>query len=126
YTMFDVKRRWSEEWPSETYNYQDKFSLNNLKSMKVKNLNNQAEPSVLEEDSEIIETVKLSEKELKNLLKSIDGIGTKKYNRILEEVGSVEEVIGVLHQSPSILLNIKGITKKIVEKITKKFAEFKL
>lgn len=126
YTMFDVKRRWSEEWPSETYNYQDKFSLNNLKSMKVKNLNNQAEPSVSEEDSEIIETVKLSEKELKNLLKSIDGIGTKKYNRILEEVGSVEEVIGVLHQSPSILLNIKGITKKIVEKITKKFAEFKL
>ena len=126
YKMFDVKRRWSEEWPSETYNYQDKFSLNNLKSMKVKNINNQPEPLVSQEDSEIIETIKLSKKELKELLQSVDGIGKKKYNRIVEEIGSVEEVIGVLHQSPSILLNIKGITKKIVEKITEKLAEFKL
>ena len=47
-------------------------------------------------------------------------------NGIIEEVGSVEEVVGILHQSPSILLNIKGITKSLVEKITKKFEEFKL
>ena len=126
YRLFDVKRRWGEEWPSKIYNYQDKFSINNLKSMKVQNLKNEITPSATGEDMEIIETPTLTEKELKVLLKSVDGIGNKKYNKILEEVGSVEEVIGILHQSPSILLNIKGITKKIISKIIKKFDEFKL
>ena len=126
YRLFDVKRRWGEEWPSKIYNYQDKFSINNLKSMKVQNLKNEIIPSATGEDMEIIETPTLTEKELKVLLKSVDGIGNKKYNKILEEVGSVEEVIGILHQSPSILLNIKGITKKIISKIIKKFDEFKL
>jgi glutathione synthase/RimK-type ligase-like ATP-grasp enzyme len=126
YKMYKVNRRWTEEWPSEKWNYQDKFSLNNLKSMKVVNLKNEKAPAAAGEDMEIDETPKLTEKELRVLLKSVEGIGNKKYNRILDEVGSVEEVIGVLHQSPSILLNIKGITKKIISKIIKKFEEFKL
>jgi len=68
----------------------------------------------------------MTKKELKTLLKSVDGIGDKKFDRIIEEIGSVEEVVGILHQSPSILLNIKGITESLIEKITKKFEEFKL
>jgi hypothetical protein len=126
YKVYDVKRRWSEEWPSETYNYQDRFLLNNMKSMKVKNLKNEQAPPVPDEDAEISETAMLSEKELKNLLKSVDGIGEKKYNRIIKEVGNIEEVVGILHQSPSILLNIKGITKALVSKIIKRFEDFKL
>jgi len=125
YKVYDVKKRWSEEWPSEVFNYQDRFPLNNLKSMKVINLKKLDAPSSSNEDEEIIETVKMSKKELKNLLKSVEGIGEKKYNTIIEEVGSADEVIGILEQSPFILLNIKGITKKIVEEITKKFEEFK-
>ena len=126
YKVYDVKRRWSEEWPSETYNYQDRFSLNNLKSMKVPNLKKEDAPSVDNEDEEIVETIMMTKKELKTLLKSVDGIGDKKFDRIIEEIGSVEEVVGILHQSPSILLNIKGITESLIEKITKKFEEFKL
>ena len=38
YKIKDVKPRTKEEWPSEKWNYQDKFPLKNLKSMKVKNL----------------------------------------------------------------------------------------
>jgi len=126
YKVYDVKRRWIEEWPSETYNYQDRFSLNNLKSMKVPNLKKEEAPLSNNEDSEILETVTMSDKELKKLLKSVEGIGEKKYNRIIEEIGSPEEVLGVLEQSPSILLNIKGITKKIISKLIEKFDEFKL
>ena len=37
----------------------------------------------------------------------------------------VEEVVGVLEQSPSILLSIKGITKKIIEELTNKWNLFK-
>jgi len=119
YKIYDVKKRWSEEWPSENYNYQDRFSLNNLKSMKVPNLKKEDAPSVDTEDEEIVETIIMSQIELEIFLKSVSGIGDKKYNRIIEEVGSVEEVVGILHQSPSILLNIKGITKKIIENIKK-------
>lgn len=126
YKVYDVKRRWSEEWPSETFNYQDRFSLNNLKSMKVPNLKKEDAPSSDNEDEEIIETPLISEKDLKKLLTSVDGIGDKKYTKIIEEIGSVEEVVGILHQSPSLLLNIKGITEKLIKKITKKFEEFKL
>jgi len=125
YKVYDVKRRWSEEWPSEIYNYQDRFSLNNLKSMKVPNLKKEEAPTADNEDVEIIETPTMSAKELKKLLKSVEGIGDKKYNKIIEEIGSTEEVVGILYQSPSLLLNIKGITKTIIEKITKRFEEFK-
>jgi len=125
YTMFDVKRRLAEEWPSETYNYQEKFSLKNLKSMKVRQLNKNEAPSPSGEDVEIDETPSLTAKELKELLKSVEGIGNKKYNKIIDEIGSTEEVVGILYQSPSLLLNIKGVTKKIISKIMEKFEEFK-
>jgi hypothetical protein len=39
YKIYKVKNRKKEEWASEIYNYQDKFPLKNLKSMKVKNIN---------------------------------------------------------------------------------------
>ncbi len=126
YKVYNVKRRWTEEWPSEIYNYQDRFSLNNLKSMKVAHLKDEQAPPASDEDAEILETVMLSEKELKNLLKSVNGIGEKKYNRIIKEVGSIEEVVGILHQSPSILLNIKGISKSLISKITEKFKALKI
>lgn len=126
YKMHKVNRRWSEEWPSEKWNYQDKFSLNNLKAMKVPNLKNEHAPNPTGEDMESAEqSVKISKKELKEMLTSVEGLGKKKFERIIEEVGSSQEVVGILEQSPSILLNIKGITKKIVTKITKKWEMLK-
>jgi len=119
YKMYKVNRRWSEEWPSEKWNYQDKFSLNNLKAMKVPNLKNEKAPSPTGEDQESESTTpKLTKKELKKVLTSVKGVGNKKFDRILEELGSKEEVVGVLEQSPSILLNIKGMTKNIVKSIS--------
>jgi len=126
YKMFAVKRRWTEEWPSETYNYQDRFALKNLKSMKVPNLKKEDTPSSDNEDMESIEISTISKIDLKEILTSVEGIGEKKYNKIIKEIGSEEEVIGILEQSPSILLNIKGITTNIIEKISKKYAKFKL
>jgi glutathione synthase/RimK-type ligase-like ATP-grasp enzyme len=126
YKVYDVKRRWGEEWPSEKWNYQDRFPLKNLKSMKVENLNQSNTP--LAEGNEDIEsenTIKLSKKELKKVLTSVNGVGNKKFNRIVDDIGSTDDVVGILEQSPSILLNIKGITEKLVTKITKTWEEFK-
>jgi glutathione synthase/RimK-type ligase-like ATP-grasp enzyme/DNA uptake protein ComE-like DNA-binding protein len=126
YKVYDVKQRVFEEWPSEEYNYQDRFALKNLKTMKIKNKKDSITPSAsIDEahESQMINTV--SKKELKELLTSIDGIGKKKFDRIIDEIGSASEVSGVLEQSPSILLNIKGITKKLVAKISNEWNKFK-
>lgn len=126
YKVYDVKRRWCEEWPSEIFNYQDRFPLKSLKSMKVKDDDSVSIPAPAGEDMEIIQTApKVSKKELKKVLTSIDGLGNKKFDKIIKEIGEVEEVVGVLEQSPSILLNIKGFTKKLVEKIENVWEEFK-
>ncbi|MEA2050555.1 MAG: helix-hairpin-helix domain-containing protein [Campylobacterota bacterium] len=125
YKVYDVKRRWSEEWPSETYNYQDRFALKNLKSMKVLNKKDtMPNPKGGDEDIESVETITITHDQLKDIITSVDGIGIKKFEKILEEIGSVEEVVGILEQSPAILINIKGMTKKLVEKIELAWKEF--
>ncbi len=126
YPMLDVQRRWKEEWPSEKWNYQDKFSLKSLKSMQVPKLEEEEAPDPYGEDMEICETTPtLTKKELENILTSVVGIGKKKFDTIMKELGSKEDVIGVLEQSPSILLNIKGITQKLVTNISRRWDEFK-
>jgi glutathione synthase/RimK-type ligase-like ATP-grasp enzyme len=126
YPVLDVKRRWSEEWPSEKWNYQDNLSLENLKTMKVKNLTKENTPNPDQnEDVESVQTIPVSKDELKEVLTSIDGIGEKKFDKIVDEIGSVEEVVGVLDQSPAILINIKGITKKLIDKITASWENFR-
>jgi len=126
YKVYDVKRRWTEEWPSEIFNYQDRFPLKSLKSMKVKNLEKCNAPVFKgDEDTESVPSIKISKKELKKVLTSVDGIGEKKFDKMIEEFGSTEDVVGILEQTPSILMNIKGITKKIITKIESAWTEFK-
>ena len=129
YKIYDVKRRWSEEWPSETYNYQDKFPLKSIKSMKVLNEKDDAIPHATGdedvESEEIVQTITLTKDELKDLFVSVDGIGVKKFYKMLEEIGEVEEVVGILEQNASILLNVKGITQKLVPKIEEAWLEYK-
>ncbi|MEA1891216.1 MAG: hypothetical protein U9N33_00725 [Campylobacterota bacterium] len=118
YKMYDVKRRWSEEWPSEIYNYQDNLALKSpkAKSPKSKDLPN---PTDDESSETAVEEVKISKKELTDFLRSVDGLGKKKVDNIIQHFGSVDEVIGVLHQNCSILTGVRGITKKLSTKIEK-------
>jgi glutathione synthase/RimK-type ligase-like ATP-grasp enzyme len=124
YKMYDIKRRWNEEWPSKIWNYQDKFPLKSLKSMKITNLRNENLPS-FDEVNESEEIQKISQKKLKNILTSIDGLGNKKFAKIIDKIGNSNEVVGILEQSPSILLNIRGITKKLLKNIDNVWNNFK-
>jgi glutathione synthase/RimK-type ligase-like ATP-grasp enzyme len=126
YKVYDVKRRWSEEWSSDIWNYQDKLSLKNLKSMKVKNLTAESTPHP--KKNEKIEESKakdISKKELKEVLTSIKDLSDKKVDRIIDETGSKDELVDILDKSPNTLLNIKGITKKIIEDISLSWEKFK-
>ena len=121
YPVLDVKRRWSEEWPSEKWNYQDNLALNPAKSKSGKSSKDAPKPTKPSRDeaAESAQEEKITKGELKDFLTSIDGIGKKKVEKIIEHFGDVEEVVGVIHQNTSLLTEVKGITKKLASKIEK-------
>ncbi|WP_324172870.1 helix-hairpin-helix domain-containing protein [Sulfurimonas sp.] len=123
YKMHDVKRRWSEEWPSEKWNYQDNLALKPSAKSKKKDFKNAPSPTNDESAESTQEEFEITKKELKEFLTSIDGIGNKKVDSIVNHFGDVNEVIGVLHQNTSMLTEVKGITKKLVSKITKAWSK---
>ncbi len=121
YPMLDVKRRYTEEWPSEKWNYQDKLALKKTNSLDAKSPKKKDVPNPTNDESnESSEQIaKITNEELSDFLISVDGIGKKKVDRIVEYFGDADEVVGVIHQNPSILTEVKGITKKLVLKIEK-------
>ena len=121
YPMLDVKRRYSEEWPSEIYNYQDKLALNPAEKMgkKLKKAKNIPSPTGDESSESTVMEAAITKEELSDFLTSIDGIGNKKVEKIIDHFGSVDEVIGVLHQDTTILTEVKGITKKLSSMVQK-------
>jgi len=123
YKVYDVKRRWSEEWPSEKWNYQDNLALNPAKSKSGKSAENTPNPTE-DEAKESLETdVKITHSELSDFLTSVEGIGKKKVAKIIEHFGDVEEVVGVIHQNSFILTEVKGITKKLASRVEKAWKE---
>jgi len=122
YKVHDVKRRWSEEWPSEIYNYQDNLALkSSAQSSKKKVAKEKDIPSPTKDESaeSAIQEDKITKKELSDFLTSVDGIGKKKVKKIVKHFGDVNEVVGVLHQNTSVLTEVKGITKKLALKVEK-------
>ena len=122
YPMLDVKRRYSEEWPSEIYNYQDKLALKPAKNMKTKSPKASDAPNPIspDESSEsALNETKITKEELKEFLTSVDGIGNKKVKKMVEHFGSEDEVVGAIHQNISLLTEVKGITKKLALKVEK-------
>ena len=121
YKMYDVKRRYAEEWPSEVYNYQDKLALKPTKGLKSKSpkAKDVPHPTTDESSESAMKETKITKSELSDFLTSVNGIGKKKVDNIIKYFGSAEEVVGVLHQNSSILAEVKGITNKIVAKVEK-------
>jgi glutathione synthase/RimK-type ligase-like ATP-grasp enzyme len=127
YTMEDTTPSGTDEWPSEKWNFQGRFALESLSSMRVKNLTKGAAPlpSDETEESAVQFPYTLRKKELKELLTSIKGLGEKKFSRIMDTFGNTKAVITALEQSPSPIATLKGITPKIEHKITAAWQQFK-
>ena len=122
YKMFDVKPRTFEEWPSEKWNYQDRFALKNLKSMKVPLLKKEEAPEV--SGDEASEAINISNEELEKLLLSIKGLGKKKLGKILSRYTHSELII-ILDREPRALLDIKNIDMKMVDRIIEVWSKYK-
>ena len=119
YKMYPVKRRYVEEWPSEKWNYQDKLALKPLRSLKKKSDIEVPAPTK-DESAESVETdVEITKEELSDFLTSVNGVGKKKVKKLLEHFGSVDDIVGILHQAPHILEEVEGFSSKLVKKVEK-------
>ena len=117
YPMLNTEDRNYEEWPSEKWNYQDKYPLKSIKSMEV--------DSPQDSDGASINVSALSEEELHTFLTtSVKGIGNKKATAMLDEHGK-EGLVEVIENNPNALLTIKGMTGKTVDKLLKQWGNFK-
>ncbi len=123
YKIFDVKERSFEEWPSEKWNYQDRFALKNLKSMKAPALKKEEAPEVSADESS--SDIDISDKELETLLLSIKGLGKKKLKKILKNFTHAE-LIALLEVEPKVLTNIKNINNQLVDSIVEMWSNYKL
>ena len=122
YPMLDVMPAAYEEWPSEKWNFQDKFPLKNVKSMKVLNLEELNSPIV--DGDEASQKLEISRDDLEKLFSSVPRLGAKKIKRIFE-IFSTNEVVDILEQEPNALSGVKGIKEKTIEKIVEKWIKFK-
>ncbi len=122
YPMMDIVPRDYEEWPSEKWNFQDRFPLKSVKTMKVENLENSR--IEIPTGDEASQELNISREELEELFASIKGLGAKKIKKIFEIFSDIA-IVDVLEQQPSAFTCIKGIKDKTVEKIVEKWIDFK-
>ena len=121
YKMYNTYTRESEEWPSEKWNFQDRYG----KTIKevLSESNNPKDEVGSDESSE--EKIKISKKKVKKLLKSVDGIGEKKSTELMD-IFKPEEIIHKLENAPEELQSsVKWLKDKLLNKLQKKWGELK-
>ncbi|HHH19894.1 MAG TPA: hypothetical protein ENK86_05250 [Campylobacterales bacterium] len=115
YPMVDVTPKDFEEWPSEKWNFQDRFPLKSLKSMKVPALKEEEAPEISGDETSL--DLEISDEQLEALLLSIKGLGKKKLTTILDHY-SHSEIINILETEPMLLKEVKRVDTKLIEKIS--------
>ncbi len=119
YPMLNTKNRTKEEWPSEKWNFQDKYRLKNIKTMEVEN-----RP---DGDESVINTEDVSDEAFFEYLSTAakdKGVGKKKAKKMLNEIGK-EELIQTLENDPQQLKEIANIKNKAIKKLQKGWNNFK-
>ncbi len=122
YKMYDIKPRTFEEWPSEKWNYQDRFALKSIKSMKVPALKKESAPEI--SGDEASPHPEITNESLEEMLLSIKGVGQKKLKKLLKRF-SHAELIHILEVEPKILTEIKNINHELAQKIADSWQAFK-
>ncbi len=119
YPMLNTKDRTKEEWPSEKWNFQDKYRLKNLKTMEVENKPDSDESAINTED--------VSDEAFFEYLSTAakgTGVGKKKAKKMINEIGK-EELIQTLENNPKQLKEIADIKNKAVKKLQRGWNNFK-
>jgi hypothetical protein len=128
-TLFDLDDKFpildtidtkGEEWPSEKWNFQDKYALKSIKSMNIEN-----DQALKDGDESGLNEEEISEEEMLEFLSnSAKGFGKKKAKAALEKHGK-KELMNMLENKPKTLLDVKGIKEKTLKKMVDAWGTFK-
>jgi len=118
YPMLLTEDRDYEEWPSEKWNFQDNYGRT------VRKVHTQSNPRIDTDETQESDVI-LSHEKMGEILLSVEGIGKKKSEKILNQF-SVAELVQTLEDAPHKLSEeFSWIKKKLLSKITKQWNEFK-
>ena len=110
YPMLNTYTRTKEEWPSEKWNFQDRYG----KSIKEVLAESNGE---IDEDESAESAGKISGKKVKKLLKSVKGIGEKKSTELMD-IFEPEEIVEKIENAPHELQEkVDWLEDKLVSKL---------
>jgi glutathione synthase/RimK-type ligase-like ATP-grasp enzyme len=127
YPMLLTKEREGEEWPSEKWNFQDNYGKSIIKVHAQKNpedvisLDESSEISIQDNEPEMF----LTEKKMKKILTSVDGIGKKKSEKLLKKFDTVD-LVQTLEKKPEKLVEeVSWFKKKMLSQLNDIWSKFK-
>jgi len=123
YPMLPTEDRTKEEWPSEKWNFQDNYGRTVRKVHAQSNPREKIDSDEAEESEE--PEIILSEKKMKKILTSVDGIGKKKSEKILEQYEMVDLVKKLESEPEKLVEEVSWFKKKFLNQLMKHWENFK-
>jgi hypothetical protein len=123
YPMLLTEDRNYEEWPSEKWNFQDNYGKTVRKVHAQSNPHPSLDEAVEAEEQE--DMIVLTEKKVKQLLTSVEGIGKKKAEQIMDKFDTTEIVYALETAPHKIMEEVSWFKKKFLTKLMKEWNEFK-
>ncbi len=124
YPMLNTYTRTKEEWPSEKWNFQDNYgkTIEKVSAKKNPKYDDDDEGAKSEAQENIIE---LSEKKVKKLLTSVEGIGEKKAEKIMKKFDTAELVHALETAPEKIGEEFSWFKEKFTKRLLKEWKSFK-
>lgn len=135
YPILKTEDRKKEEWPSEKWNYQDNYGKSIRKvhvqsnpttiSYKEEDIEKKNDKIVLTTQELTLTISTISRKNLKKVLRSVDGIGKKKSKKILKAFDT-NELVENLEESPqNISKRFSWLKDKMLKQLVESWNSFK-
>jgi len=128
YPMLLTEDRKEEEWPSEKWNFQDNYGHTVRKVHAKSNPQERELPEELDvasTDESEESAVLLTEKKMKKILTKVEGIGKKKSEELIKELG-VEGLVDALEDAPEKLKkDFDWMKKKVLKSLSSQWEAFK-
>jgi len=123
YPILPTEDRTKEEWPSEQWNFQDNYG-HTVRKVHAKS-NPKPKSEVVSSDESEESAFVLTEKKMKKILTKVEGIGKKKSESLIEELG-VDGLVETLEEAPEKLKeNFSWLKKKVLKGIMDQWESFK-
>ena len=119
YPMLPTEDRNYEEWPSETWNFQDNYGRT------IRKVHAQSNPHPTRGDEEEESAEVITEEQLSAMLQSVKGIGKKKSAEVFEKYTPSDLLIQLESEPEALSQKLPWMKNKLLERVLKKWESFK-